>query len=125
MKDSRVYLDLIISACDKIAAFISDLDASAFERDEKTQSAVIMQLHVIGEEAKKLDAATQADIDMPWEKIIAQRNLISHQYFALELPLIWETATTDVPRLATALREYLHAKGSEYIPPFDNAEPLL
>lgn len=125
MKDSKVYIDLIINACDKITSFIADQDNAQFGRDEKTQSAVIMQLHVIGEQAKKLDEVTRAEINLPWEKIIAQRNMISHEYFALELPLIWETIITDVPRLSMTLREYLRASGSEYIEPFGNAEPLL
>jgi len=125
MKDSLVYLDLIIDACDKIALFIADTNLGTFMEDKKTQSAVIMQLHVIGEEAKKVDDVMRAEIDLPWEKIIAQRNMISHEYFALELPLIWETATHDIPHLATMLREYLHSKGAAYMPPFQDTEPLL
>jgi uncharacterized protein with HEPN domain len=125
MKDSRVYIDLIISACDKVATYIGDANFAQFEHDDKTQSAVIMQLHVIGEQAKKLDDETPAKIAVPWEKIIAQRNVISHEYFALELSSIWNTITTDVPALAIKLHEYLHSQGTEYIPPFGNPEPLL
>ncbi len=125
MKDSKVYLDLIIHACDKIAEYISGFDIEQFSQDDKTQSAVIMQLHVIGEEAKKLDEETRNAIAMPWEKIIAQRNFIAHEYFALELPLIWETAIKDIPQLSDALRKYLQSQGTEYMPPFENPEPLL
>lgn len=93
--------------------------------DEKTQSAVTMQLHVIGEDAKKIDDATRAEIDLPWEKIIAQRNMISHEYFALELPLIWETMMRDVPHVSATLRAYLRSNGTEYMPPYQDSEPLL
>ena len=125
MKDSRVYIDLIISACDKVATYVGGMDFVQFAQDDKTQSAVIMQLHVIGEQAKKLDDETRAKIAVPWAKIIAQRNIISHEYFAIELPQIWDTVMKDVPELAVKLYEYLHSQGTEYIPPFGNPEPLL
>lgn len=125
MKDDRVYIDLIINACEKLNKYVSDLDFTQFTKDDKTQSAVIMQLHVIGEEAKKISEQTRVQIIVPWAQIIAQRNIISHEYFALELQSIWDTVTKDAPKLATALKSYLRSQGSEYIPPFDNPEPLL
>ena len=70
MRDSNTYIDLIISACDKIVGFIGHHTKEEFLHDPILQSAAIMQLHVIGETARKIDAATQARIDIPWKKVV-------------------------------------------------------
>ncbi len=47
-----------------------------------------MQLQIIGEMAKKLDENSMREIDVPWKMIIGLRNMISHDYFLLELNTI-------------------------------------
>ncbi len=125
MKDNNVYIDLIIAACKKATEYITGFDEPAFLSDSKTQSAVIMQLQVIGELAKKLDADTQNEIDAPWKMIVGLRNIISHDYFMLELGTIWKIAHQNIPRLEEKLHVYLQAHGTSYVPPFDDMRPLM
>ena len=49
MKDERVYLAQILDAVEKIREFVAGMDNAAFLKDRKTQSAVILQLALIGE----------------------------------------------------------------------------
>ena len=66
MKDDKVYINQIVEAISKIELFVGDLDKTHFERP-KTQSAVIMQLTLIGEISKKVSVQTKALIDLPWK----------------------------------------------------------
>jgi uncharacterized protein with HEPN domain len=125
MKDNNVYIDLIIAACQKISKYISGLDESAFLEQSMIQSAVLMQLQVVGEMAKKLDEATKAEIEVPWKMIVGLRNLISHDYFMLELATIWKIVATDIVDLEEKLHVYLKSQGTSYLPPFSDTTPLM
>lgn len=67
MKDSKITLALIAGAAGKIAEYIKDYDFETFSVDSKTQSAVIMQLVIIGELSKKIPEETKEAIDLPWK----------------------------------------------------------
>ena len=125
MKDSNAYIDLIIAACKKISEFIAGLDEPAFLKQSMAQSAVIMQMQVIGEMTKKLDEKTKNEIDAPWKMIIGLRNIISHDYFLLELGTIWNIASQNIPDLEAKLHAYLGAHDTSYVPPFDDTTPLM
>ena len=125
MKDNNVYIDLIIAACQKITTYIGGLDEQAFLKDSIRQSAVLMQLHIVGEVAKKVEEHVMSEIDVPWKMIVGLRNLISHDYFALELKTIWNIAHENIPDLEKKLHGYLHGQGTSYIPPFDDKSPLM
>ena len=125
MKDNKVYVDLIISACKKISEYIEGVDEAAFLNRSIVQSAVIMQLQVIGEEAKKLDENTKNAVDVPWKMIIGLRNIIAHEYFLLEVATIWKIASENIPTLEKKLHAFLKIQGTEYVPPFDNTSPLM
>lgn len=125
MKDNNVYIDLIIAACKKISEYISGLDNPAFLEQSIVQSAVLMQLQIVGEIAKKLDEKTMGAIDAPWKMIVGLRNLISHDYFALELDTIWKIASENIPEFEEKLHAYLKTLGTSYVPPFSDTAPLM
>lgn len=96
-KEYDVTLELLIQATQKVADFLVGYNLEKFLSDPKTQSAIIMQLVVMGELAKKLPEEVKAKIDLPWKLIAGFRDMAVHEYFELDLNQIWETATHDVP----------------------------
>ncbi|MEX2138381.1 MAG: DUF86 domain-containing protein [Pirellulales bacterium] len=94
----------IVKCCDLIGQFIAGQDRDAFLADVKTQSAVLHQLLIIGEAAKRLsqDFRDQRSA-IPWRKIAGMRDKLIHGYDAVDLEEVWKTAVTDVPILAAAL----------------------
>src|SRR3989344_295105 len=112
MKDSNAYVDLIIAACKKVSEYIAGLDEKKFRQHSMAQSAVIMQLHIIGELAKKFDKKTRDEVEVPWKMIVGLRNIISHEYFLLELGAIWNIASRNIPELEEKLHQYLKARGT-------------
>jgi uncharacterized protein with HEPN domain len=107
MKDDRVYLERIVDCVDNIREFVRGMDKAAFLMDRKTQSAVIMQLALIGELAKKVSSPSRSSIDVPWREIAGFRDRAIHDYFEIDLQIAWDTIALDLAPLAKALREYL------------------
>jgi uncharacterized protein with HEPN domain len=107
MKSDRVYIEQILDSIEKIRLFVSDMDKAAFLNDQKTQSAVIMQLALIGEMAKRVSDATKSGIEVPWREIAGFRDRAIHDYYQIDLQIAWDTIKLDLEPLAEALREYL------------------
>ncbi len=100
MRRERLYLADIIEAADSIAQFLDEADIQRFQEDEMLRSAVLHKLTVIGEAAARLPADFRAKYSgIPWPDIIGFRNIVVHQYFAVDWNLIWVTATDEVPDL--------------------------
>jgi len=106
-KDDTAYLKLILESFDKIKAYVGTMTYDDFTKDGKTQSAVIMQLQVVGELAKTVPEETKKSIDVPWKEIVGLRDLISHQYFRLDIQTIWHTTQESIPIASGKIRKYL------------------
>jgi uncharacterized protein with HEPN domain len=103
MKDESVYINQILDGISKIESFVSDMARDVFNEDQKTQSAVIMQLMLIGEISKKISDNTKATIDLPWKDIAGFRDMAIHNYFAVDLDIVWNTIQEDIPILKEKL----------------------
>ncbi|HEY4523000.1 MAG TPA: DUF86 domain-containing protein [Candidatus Paceibacterota bacterium] len=119
MKDDSAYLRLMLDAFDKLCAFTAGMDEAAFLLDQKTQSAVIMQLEVVGQLAKKVSDETRTKVEVPWRKMAGMRDWAAHDYFSLELPLVWETAMMEAPKAEKIIRDYVE----QTFPPFPGTTP--
>lgn len=110
MKDINIYLKNIIDKAQEAVQFCQNMTKESFLLDGKTQSAVIMKLIVIGEEARKLSDETKDKIKLPWRMIIGFRNFAIHEYFNVNLERIWDTVRKDLPNLITKIDTYLENK---------------
>lgn len=100
----------MLQASQKLADFSAGYNLNEFLKDQKTQSAAIMQLIVIGELAKKLPEEIKRAINLPWRLIAGFRDLAVHEYFELDLRQIWDTISNDIPNLREKLLAYSSTK---------------
>jgi len=107
MKDVKVYFNQILDSVRKIELFVGEMGKERFKEDEKTQSAVIIQLMLIGEVSKKINLQIRDTINLPWKDIIGFRDKAIHHYFNMDLDLIWNTIENDIPDLKKKIEEYL------------------
>lgn len=107
MKSDRVYLEQILDSVGKVREFVKGINQATFLKDQKTQSAVIMQLALIGELAKKVSVPTKNAISVPWKEIAGFRDRAIHDYYEIDLQVAWDTITLDLEPLAKAVQEYL------------------
>jgi len=104
-REERLYLDDILDGIAAIREFTAGMTAGEFEADRKTLDAVIRNLEVIGEAAGRLSEATRAlapEID--WRKIVAMRNVLTHAYFGVSKPIVWDVVANKLGALEQASR---------------------
>jgi uncharacterized protein with HEPN domain len=100
-----LYLDDLIASAEKIERFVAGRTFAEFSSDEAIFDAVLFNLQVIGEAAKKLPDAARAAIPEAGGSGPARlRDLIAHHYFSIDAEIIWEVATTHVPRMLAQAR---------------------
>ncbi|TSC86906.1 MAG: hypothetical protein G01um10148_11 [Parcubacteria group bacterium Gr01-1014_8] len=107
MKDDSITLELTRQACGKVTEFLGAISEEEFYADAKTQSAIIMQLIVIGELAKNVSQVARSAIDVPWKQIAGLRDVAIHQYFGLKLKEVWRVIKDDVPMVQDKISAYL------------------
>lgn len=107
MKDYNIYLKNIIDKANEAIEYCHRMSENDFIKDERTQSAVILKLIIIGEEATKLPEEIKGTIDLPWRSIIGFRNMAIHEYFDVDPSQVWITVQTDLPDLTEKITTYL------------------
>jgi uncharacterized protein with HEPN domain len=102
------YLDDIVTALGAISAFLQGLDLDGFHDDIKTIYAVTRALEVAGEAVKRLpEDVRNRHREIPWRLIAGMRDRLIHGYDTVDLDILWQTATHDVPALLDPLAEVI------------------
>lgn len=106
--DPQVFLDDIVDACGKIERYIEGSDLQRFRSDEKTLDAVIRNLEVIGQAAKKLPLDIRRAMPaVEWQRIAGLRDVLIHEYFGIDVEIVWDVVTTRIPALRDTVRQHL------------------
>jgi uncharacterized protein with HEPN domain len=104
---SRVYLDYLQDMRDnarKAIDFSAGLNYEAFSRDEKTIYAVIRAVEVIGEAATNIPEDIRSHYaEIPWREIKGMRNKLVHQYFGINMEVVWQTIQEDLPMIINVI----------------------
>lgn len=104
-RDPLLLLEDIKLAIQKIGRYTSQMDHDAFLRDELVIDGVARNLEIIGEAARQLpDDFRRTYPQIPWTQIAGLRNRIVHDYFGLDLEIIWEIIQHDLPELEKQVR---------------------
>ena len=103
-------VDLLIEdiweAIEKIERYTSGMPRKSFEEDEKTTDAVVRNPEIIGEAANRLpDTFKDEHSEIEWIKIIGLRHRIVHEYFGVDLGIIWEILQRDLPAFKEQLQD--------------------
>ncbi len=108
---SKTYRPLVIDileAITDIEDFTRDCTFEQFSTDRKTQAAVLQKLTVVGEASSRINEYTRAQFpDVAWGKIIRSRNIIVHEYNAINLEIVWRIVEVHLPALKLTLRDIL------------------
>lgn len=105
-RDADLLLEDIRLAVARIERYTSGLKREQFLADEKTIDAVVRNLEIIGEAVRWLphDFKLQHQ-DVPWDQIAGLRNRIVHDYFGLDLEIIWQVLQTSLQDLIAQLAD--------------------
>ena len=115
-RDSRLYLSDILDSGAPIQEFVKGLSFEKFCNDRKTYSAVIREFEIIGEAVGRLTDELQREYpDVEWQDIKDFRNLLIHEYFGVDLEIVWKIIQDDLPVLLNAVREILRPESESSI----------
>ena len=113
MRDDRDRLADVLVAIDRIRRYVQD-DRTRFDTDELLQSAVVRWIEIIGEAARGVsDKVRAAHPEVPWRVITDMRNRVSHGYVDIDLDVVWNTVTRDLPKLQESVTRILAELDSE------------
>ncbi len=104
-KELRVpdYLGHMIEAIDRIEVYVGWMDRAAFGASNLVVDAVIRNIEIIGEASNKVlkhdPAFVAAHPNIPWKFSYKMRSIVAHDYFKVDLDIVWATIKSDLPAM--------------------------
>lgn len=108
MENYRLHLTAIFTAMDAAQAFAAGMDFEGFVADDKTASAVVQKLEIVGEATKNVpEAIRQKYPQVPWREMASRGNLLIHEYYNVNCAVVWEVVTKLIPPLQPIIKQIL------------------
>jgi uncharacterized protein with HEPN domain len=112
-RDDALFLDILIAAR-KIQQFTYEMTRADFQENQMAQSAVIREFQVMGEATKQLSEEAKAqNANIPWHQIAGMRDRMVHEYFRIDLDIVWDTIAQELPGLITQIEAIVPPENSD------------
>ena len=109
-RDYGDFVQDILDSINDVENFIDGMEFEDFINDKKTIYSVVRAIEIIGEAAKNVPEQIRTKYpDVPWKQMAGMRDKLIHEYFGVDLEILWETAKDDVPQLKTPISEVMES----------------
>ena len=110
--DDMVYLRHIYDATKRIEQYTTGINEEKFGDSTLIQDGVIRQLEIIGEATKRLSSSLRRQYsEIPWQDIAGMRDKLIHDYFGVDVKVVWRTVEVDIPELKKQIKLVLNDHG--------------
>lgn len=107
-RDWKRRVEDILEAISNATSYVEGMTCEQFASDKKTIRAATYELGVIGEAVRHIPAEVRDRyVELPWGKMQAIRNVVVHEYFRVDINILWQTIQHDLPALVPFLHEML------------------
>jgi len=104
LKHDFIRLMHMRDAVEEAMSFVREKGRKDLDQDRKLVLALMKDIEIVGEAASRVSKEAQHEIpEIPWANIVGMRNRLIHAYFDINLDILWQTATTDLPELSKVL----------------------
>lgn len=87
------------------------MDLGAFVEDDKTASALMRKLEVIGEAAKRVPTdIREAHPETPWKEMAGMRDKLIHLYFGIDHQLVWAAIQERLPSIRAQIAQIIEER---------------
>lgn len=99
----------MLAAIAESREFTNEITFDEFQDDRKTIRAVLYNLAIIGEAVCVIPPELEASHpENPWDDVRGMRNIVIHEYFQVNLSIIWQTIQEDLVSLEVSLRQLIN-----------------
>ena len=107
-RDYLLFLEDIVHRIEKIEAFTDGMCYEDFQNDEKTISACIREIEVIGEATKQIPKDIREQFgDLPWSLMAKMRDKLIHWYFEIDEEIVWKVIVDKLPTIKERIRDII------------------
>lgn len=100
MRDYKLYLDDILQSIEKIEKYTEGLTAEKLKKEDLVVDGVVRNLEIIAEAAKNIPVdIKEKHRDIEWKKISGLRDILAHEYFGIDLEILWDIIKNKLPDL--------------------------
>ena len=112
MKKDEVYLRHILDAIVDMERFMEGISKTSFVKNREKQYAVIRAFEIIGEATKNLSKdLRKRNAQVPWKTIAGMRDKLIHEYFGVNIDLVWTAVQEKIPQLKKEIKSILKGPG--------------
>ena len=102
--EDLVRLRHMVEAAQSAIDFMSGRDRADLDQDRMLLFAVTRAIEIVGEAASKMSDETRSAQDgIPWKAIVGMRNRLVDAYFDINVDVVWQTVTVEIPQLLPEL----------------------
>lgn len=107
-RDQESLID-ILNAVKRVLRYSAGVTRSDLEGDDEKLSAILYQITIIGEAAKRLSSdLRQQHSNLPWREMAGMRDVIVHDYDQLDFDVVWDVIQNKLPELQPILESLLY-----------------
>jgi uncharacterized protein with HEPN domain len=108
LKPDIVRLQHMVDAANEALSFVAQKSRTDLATDRALALALVKSIEIVGEAASKVSRELRSQSpEIPWTDIVAMRNRLIHSYFDVNLDIVWQTVTVELPPLVKQIQELL------------------
>ncbi|SCZ79460.1 HepT-like ribonuclease domain-containing protein [Acidaminobacter hydrogenoformans] len=108
-RELKAYFEDTLNAIEKIERYTSGMSKEDLNHNDMVLDAVVRNLEIIGEAVKKIPIEVRVEYcDIPWRKIAGLRDILIHEYFGININIIWDVVENKLSPLKKTMTELLN-----------------